>query len=271
MGSVVSATSLNLRQLNHTIQPSNWLLMTAIMLKLLVGAVLCAAVICGEEVCQTFAGGAVYPRDTGKSSGHSLQWTKAMISKPAPHWEGTAVVNGSFKELKLTDFKGKYLVFFFYPLDFTFVCPTEILAFNDRLAEFRKIGAEVVACSVDSHFTHLAWMSTPRTEGGLGKLDIPLLSDLTHTISKDYGVYLEENGHTLRGLFIIDPEGTLRQITMNDLPVGRSVDETLRLVQAFMYTDKHGEVCPAGWQPGADTIIPDPKEKLQYFKKQIEL
>lgn len=114
-------------------------------------------------------------------------------------------------------------------------------------------------------------MATPRTEGGLGKLDIPLLSDLTHAISKDYGVYLEENGHTLRGLFIIDPEGTLRQITMNDLPVGRSVDETLRLVQAFMYTDKHGEVCPAGWQPGADTIIPDPKEKLAYFKKQGEL
>ena len=126
---------------------------------------------------------------------------------------------------------GKYLVFFFYPLDFTFVCPTEILAFNDRVEEFRKLGAEVrvsqsrlwfhcyctmsytfqvVACSVDSHFTHLAWMNTPRKEGGLGRLDIPLLSDLTHAISKDYGVYLEENGHTLRGLFIIDPEGTLR-------------------------------------------------------------
>ena len=148
-----------------------------------------------------------------------------MISKPAPPFSGTAVLNGEFTELKLSDYLGKYLVFFFYPLDFTFVCPTEILAFNDRVQEFRNIGAEVVACSVDSHFTHLAWMSTPRTEGGLGKLDIPLLSDLTHTISKDYGVYLEENGHTLRGLFIIDDKGTLRQITMNDLPVGRSVDE----------------------------------------------
>ena len=129
--------------------------------------------------------------------------------------------------------QGKYLVFFFYPLDFTFVCPTEILAFNDRAAEFKALGAEVVACSVDSHFTHLAWMNTPRKEGGLGRLDIPLLSDLTHSISKDYGVYLEDNGHTLRGLFIIDDRGVLRQITMNDLPVGRSVDETLRLVQAF--------------------------------------
>ena len=107
-----------------------------------------------------------------------------MISKPAPAFSGTAVLNGEFTELKLADYLGKYLVFFFYPLDFTFVCPTEILAFNDRVAEFRSIGAEVVACSVDSHFTHLAWMSTPRTEGGLGKLDIPLLSDLTHTISK---------------------------------------------------------------------------------------
>jgi len=219
-----------------------------------------------ENTCFEGPGGASMTE--AKAGGHNIQVTKAMISKPAPFFSGTAVLNGEFKELKLTDYLGKYLVFFFYPLDFTFVCPTEILAFNDRVAEFRSIGAEVVACSVDSHFTHLAWMASPRTEGGLGKLDIPLLSDLTHTISKDYGVYLEENGHTLRGLFIIDPKGILRQITMNDLPVGRSVDETLRLVQAFIYTDKHGEVCPAGWQPGADTIIPDPKEKLQYFKKQ---
>ncbi|KAG2456819.1 PRDX4 protein, partial [Polypterus senegalus] len=163
------------------------------------------------------------------------------ISKPAPNWEGTAVINGEFKELKLSDYKGKYLVFFFYPLDFTFVCPTEIIAFSDRVHEFHAINAEVVACSVDSQFTHLAWINTPRKQGGLGTLKIPLLSDLTHQISKDYGVYLEDQGHTLRGLFIIDNKGVLRQITMNDLPVGRSVDETLRLVQAFQYTDKHGE------------------------------
>lgn len=116
------------------------------------------------------------------------------------------------------------------------------------------MNTEVVAASVDSHFTHLAWVNTPRTEGGLGQLQIPLLSDLTHKISIDYGVYLEDVGHTLRGLFIIDDKQVLRQITMNDLPVGRSVDETLRLVQAFQYTDRHGEVCPAGWKPGSDTV-----------------
>jgi len=220
------------------------------------------------DQCYSFAGGSVYPQETSKASGHSLQWTKAMISKPAPDFEGTAVINSSFKPLTLSDFRGKYLVFFFYPLDFTFVCPTEILAFNDRVEEFRKINAEVVACSVDSHFTHLAWINSPRKEGGLGPLKIPLLSDITHKISKDYGVYLEDLGHSLRGLFIIDDKGILRQMTMNDLPVGRSVDETLRLVQAFQYTDAHGEVCPAGWKPGADTIIPDPEAKKKYFQKQ---
>merc|ERR1711894_516791 len=201
-----------------------------------------------------------------KASGHSLQWTKALISKPAPHFEGTAVVKGQMKELKLTDYRGKYLVFFFYPLAFTFVCPTEILAFNDRITEFRTIGAEVVGCSVDSHFASLAWMNTPRTEGGLGTLKIPLLSDLTHKISKDYGVYLEDNGISLRGLFIIDPKGILRQITMNDLPVGRSVDETLRLLQAFQYTDKNGEVCPANWKPGKKTMKPDTNQSKEYFE-----
>ena len=213
-----------------------------------------------------FSGGAL--STDNKASGHSLQWTKALISKPAPHFEGTAVVKGQMKELKLTDYRGKYLVFFFYPLAFTFVCPTEILAFNDRIEEFRALNAEVVACSVASHFSNLAWTKLTRKEGGLGTLNIPLLSDLTHKISKDYGVYLEDNGHSLRGLFIIDDKGVLRQITMNDLPVGRSVDETLRLLQAFQYTDKHGEVCPAGWKPGQATIIPDPKEKLKYFESE---
>nr|ABV60347.1 putative peroxiredoxin [Lutzomyia longipalpis] len=219
-----------------------------------------------EESCYSYAGGHVYPQGY-PLTGHNLHGTKAVISRPAPHFEGTAVVNGEFTQLSLADFKGKYVVFFFYPLDFTFVCPTEILAFSDRVEEFRKINTEVIACSVDSHFTHLAWINTPRKEGGLGKIKIPLLSDLSHKISKDYGVYLEDLGHTLRGLFIIDHRGILRQITMNDLPVGRSVDETLRLVQAFQYTDSHGEVCPAGWKPGGDTIVPNPKEKKKYFEK----
>ncbi|XP_015590257.1 peroxiredoxin-2 [Cephus cinctus] len=219
-----------------------------------------------DEACYSFAGGTVYPTGT-KHVGHQLQTTKAVIGKQAPHWEGTAVINGEFKDIKLANFRGKYLVFFFYPLDFTFVCPTEILAFSDRVEEFRKLNVEVVAASVDSHFTHLAWINTPRKEGGLEKIKIPLLSDLTHKISKDYGVYLEDLGHTLRALFIIDGKGILRQITMNDLPVGRSVDETLRLVQAFKYTDEHGEVCPAGWKPGQDTIIPNPVDKKKFFAK----
>ncbi|CAN0287380.1 peroxiredoxin-4 isoform X1 [Lampetra fluviatilis] len=220
-----------------------------------------------QRECHYIAGGHVYPGEAVRAavSDHSLHLSKAKISKPAPHWEGTAVVDGAFRDLKLSEYHGKYLVFFFYPLDFTFVCPTEIIAFSDRVEEFRAIGTEVVAASVDSQFTHLAWINTPRKQGGLGPLKIPLLSDLTHQISKDYGVYLEDHGHTLRGLFIIDAKGILRQITMNDLPVGRSVDETLRLVQAFQYTDTHGEVCPAGWKPGADTIIPDPSGKLKYF------
>ncbi|XP_064413308.1 peroxiredoxin-4 isoform X2 [Latimeria chalumnae] len=222
-----------------------------------------------EQECHYYAGGHVYPGEAFRLPGsdHSLHLSKAKISKSAPYWEGTAVIKSEFKELKLTDYLGKYLVFFFYPLDFTFVCPTEIIAFSDRIEEFRAINTEVVACSVDSQFTHLAWINTPRKQGGLGPLKIPLLSDLTHQISKDYGVYLEDQGHTLRGLFIIDDKGVLRQITMNDLPVGRSVDETLRLVQAFQYTDKHGEVCPAGWKPGSETIIPDPAGKLKYFDK----
>lgn len=232
---------------------------------------LCNPTTWAEETCHSFGDGHVYPQESTKTgAGHSLVWSKAQISKPAPQWEGTAVVNGEFKALKLSDFLGRYLVFFFYPLDFTFVCPTEIIAFSDRIEEFRKINTEVVACSVDSHFTHLSWINTPRKEGGLGNLHIPILSDLTHQISRDYGVYLEDLGHTLRGLFIIDHKGILRQITMNDLPVGRSVDETLRLVHAFQFTEAHGEVCPANWKPGGDTIIPNPAEKLKYFRKQKE-
>ncbi|XP_058460444.1 uncharacterized protein LOC131436031 [Malaya genurostris] len=220
-----------------------------------------------EGSCHSFAGGHVYPQEDVRSADHKLQWTKAVISRPAPQFKATAVIDGAFKKIELSDYRGKYLVFFFYPLDFTFVCPTEILAFSDRIKEFKKLNTEVIAASIDSHFTHLAWINTPRKEGGLGKINIPLVSDITHSIAKDYGVYLDDLGHTLRGLFIIDDRGILRQITMNDLPVGRSVDETLRLVQAFQYTDKHGEVCPAGWKPGQDTIVPNPEEKIKYFEK----
>ncbi|XP_786503.3 peroxiredoxin [Strongylocentrotus purpuratus] len=194
---------------------------------------------------------------------------KARVQDPAPYFEGTAVsTTGEFVDVKLSDYKGKYLVFFFYPLDFTFVCPTEILAFSDRSDEFRKIGCEVLAASCDSHFCHLAWTNTTKKLGGVGQLKIPLLSDMSGKIARDYGIMIEKEGISLRGLFIIDDKGTLRQITINDLPVGRSVDEVLRLVQAFQFTDKFGEVCPAGWKPGDDTIKPGVKESKEFFGKQ---
>jgi len=147
-----------------------------------------------------------------------------QIQKPAPDFKGTAVVNGQFKEIKLSDYKGKYLVIFFYPLDFTFVCPTEIIAFSERIQEFRNINCEVIGVSTDSHFTHLAWINTPRKEGGLGNIELPLLADKSMTTARAYGVLQEESGISFRGLFIIDGKQNLRQITVNDLPVGRSVD-----------------------------------------------
>lgn len=188
------------------------------------------------------------------------------LQKPAPAFSGTAVVDGQFKDINLNQYAGKYVVLFFYPLDFTFVCPTEIIAFSDRVDEFRRIGCEVIAASCDSHFSHLAWVNTPRKEGGLGSMSIPLLADKSGKIARAYGVYNEETGIPFRGLFIIDKKGNLRQVTVNDLPVGRSVDETLRLVQAFQYTDEHGEVCPAGWKPGSKTMKPDPVGSKDYFK-----
>ncbi|XP_055909523.1 peroxiredoxin 1 [Eupeodes corollae] len=188
-----------------------------------------------------------------------------QLQKPAPVFSGTAVVNGQFKEISLKDYKGKYVVLFFYPLDFTFVCPTEIIAFSDRAKEFRNIGCEVIGCSTDSHFTHLAWINTSRKQGGLGQLDIPLLADKSMKVARDFGVLDEESGVPFRGLFIIDGKQNLRQITVNDLPVGRSVDETLRLVQAFQFTDEHGEVCPANWKPGSKSMVADPKKSQEYF------
>uniref|UniRef100_A0A3B5KXJ2 thioredoxin-dependent peroxiredoxin n=1 Tax=Xiphophorus couchianus TaxID=32473 RepID=A0A3B5KXJ2_9TELE len=193
----------------------------------------------------------------------------AKIGKLAPDFLAKAVMpDGQFKDLKLSDYRGKYVVFFFYPLDFTFVCPTEIIAFSDAAEDFRKIGCEVIAASVDSHFSHFAWTNTPRKQGGLGAMKIPLVSDTRRTISTDYGVLKDDEGIAYRGLFIIDDKGVLRQITINDLPVGRSVEETLRLVQAFQFTDKHGEVCPAGWKPGSDTIKPDVQKSKDFFSKQ---
>eukprot|EP01029_Cantina_marsupialis_P007707 TRINITY_DN1872_c1_g3_i1.p1 TRINITY_DN1872_c1_g3~~TRINITY_DN1872_c1_g3_i1.p1 ORF type:complete len:219 (+),score=42.47 TRINITY_DN1872_c1_g3_i1:138-794(+) len=191
----------------------------------------------------------------------------ARVQKPAPFFDVEALLpNGEFGKVSLNDFKGKYLVLFFYPMDFTFVCPTEICAFSDRIAEFNSRNCNVVAASTDSVFTHLAWTQQSRKFGGLGPMSIPVLSDMTHSLSKSYGVLLEHAGVALRGLFIIDDKGIVRQITMNDLPVGRNVDEVLRLIDAFQFTDEYGEVCPANWNKGDKTMKPTPGGSKEYFE-----
>ena len=194
----------------------------------------------------------------------------ASIPNPAPAFTCQAVVpGGQFQEVSLSDYSGKYVLLFFYPLDFTFVCPTEITAFSDRSAEFEALGCQVLACSVDSHFSHLAWCNQPRNEGGLGDMNIPILADLNKTIARDYGVLLEPAGIALRGLFVIDKAGNVRHITVNDLPIGRSVDEALRTVKALQFVEEHGEVCPANWKPGANTIKPGVEESKEYFEKEF--
>jgi alkyl hydroperoxide reductase subunit AhpC len=190
----------------------------------------------------------------------------ARVQHPAPDFTREAVVNGEFREVTLADFAGRHLLLFFYPLDFTFVCPTEIIAFGDRLAEFNAINTDVVAASIDSKYAHLAWWQTPRDKGGIAGVKLPLIADVDRTLATDYGV-LNEDGVALRGLFIIDPKGMLRHSTINDLGIGRSVDEALRVVQAIQFVDAHGEVCPANWQPGRDTIKPEPDASQSFFKR----
>ncbi|KAH9938740.1 peroxiredoxin [Epithele typhae] len=190
----------------------------------------------------------------------------ATVQKPAPAFKASAIVDGLFKEVALSDYLGQWVILFFYPMDFTFVCPTEILAFNDALPAFTAINTVLLAASTDSQYSHFAWATSPRKQGGLGPdLKLPLIADRNMSISRDYGVLIEDEGIALRGLFIIDPKGILRQITINDLPVGRSVEETIRLVKAFQFTDEHGEVCPANWSEGAKTMKADPKGSLEYF------
>jgi alkyl hydroperoxide reductase subunit AhpC len=190
----------------------------------------------------------------------------AHVQRPAPEFRCQALVRGQFEDRSLSDYRGRWLVLFFYPLDFTFVCPTELIAFSDRRREFEALGADLVAASVDSLYTHLAWWNTPRAQGGISGLEIPILADLTKQVARDYGVLLDD-GVALRGLFIIDPEGIIRHITVNDLPIGRSVDETLRVLQAAQFAAVHGEVCPADWKPGDATIKPDPDEARAFFSE----
>lgn len=192
-----------------------------------------------------------------------------LVTKSAPDFEDAPVLlpGGVLSETNLTKLAGDgYLVIFFYPLDWTFVCPTEIIAFSDRIDEFKKLNCAVVGVSVDSIYSHLAWTKTPRNKGGIGEMKIPLIGDITKQISRDYGVLMDE-GIALRGLFIIDGKGIIRHITMNDPPVGRNVDEVLRLVAAYQHNDNKGEVCPCNWKPGSDTIIPTPEDSLKFFAK----
>jgi alkyl hydroperoxide reductase subunit AhpC len=189
------------------------------------------------------------------------------VTKPAPDFTAEAVLNGEFKQIKLSDYRGKYVVLFFYPLDFTFVCPTELIAFNDELAEFSKRGAEVIGVSVDSKYSHLAWTQTPRKVGGLGNIGYPIVSDLNKSISRAYGVLLEEAGVALRGLFLIDKTGIVRHALINDLPLGRSVTEAVRVLDALQHFEQVGEVCPANWTPGKDSMKPDPEGSKKYFEK----
>ena len=197
--------------------------------------------------------------------GQTLPEFKVMGVKPGfnRHEENG---QSAFEDITNASFEGKWKVIFFYPKDFTFVCPTEIVAFSDRIQEFRDRGAEVIGCSTDSHFSHLAWIQQARAVGGLGGLKYPLVADLTKKISADYGVLLD-GGIALRGTFLIDQKGIVQAITIHNLPLGRSVDEALRVLDALQHFEQFGEVCPADWKPGGATIKPGVAESKEYFEK----
>jgi peroxiredoxin (alkyl hydroperoxide reductase subunit C) len=191
----------------------------------------------------------------------------SLVGKKAPKFMAKVVSNGQFADhFSLSDFLGKYVVFFFYPLDFTFVCPTELHAFQEKLQEFEKRGAEVVGCSIDSWFSHLAWLNVPKEKGGICGVTYPLVSDITKSIARDFQVLKEEDGIAYRGLFLLDQQGIVRHQLVNDLPLGRSVDEVLRLLDALIFHEKHGEVCPANWKPGAKAMKPDDQGLVEYFR-----
>ena len=206
-----------------------------------------------------------------------------LVTKEAPDFKAQALMpDGSFKEIKLSDYRGKNVVLFFYPLDFTFVCPSEIIAFNNRCDEFAKRDTQLLGCSVDSHFTHLAWSNTPVEQGGIGKLRFPLVADLDKTIAAKYDVLVgaktltDRDGHVhhalggavaLRGSFLIDAKGVVRHQVVNDLPLGRNIDEMIRMVDALDFHTKHGEVCPAGWNKGEEGMKPSAQGVANYLKQ----
>jgi peroxiredoxin (alkyl hydroperoxide reductase subunit C) len=204
-----------------------------------------------------------------------------LVGKPAPDFKATAVMgDNSFNDsFSLLDFlgikrdahgkvgkRGRIGILFFYPLDFTFVCPSEIIAFNNRVKEFKSRGAEVIGVSVDSHFTHFAWKQTPVEKGGIGNIDFPLVADLTKSIARDYDV-LVNDAVAFRGTFMIDGSGIVRHQIVNDLPLGRNVDEALRMLDALNFHEKNGEVCPANWNRGDDGMTADAAGVAKYLKK----
>lgn len=194
----------------------------------------------------------------------------ALVTREAPDFTAQAVMpDNSFAALTLSSFRGKYVVLFFYPLDFTFVCPSEIIAFDKALSKFQERDAEVIGVSVDSHFTHLAWKSTPRDQGGIGRINYPLVSDLSKNISRAYGVLFGDEV-ALRGLFLIDKQGVIRHALVNDLPLGRNVDEALRVLDALRFTEQHGEVCPANWREGEEAMKPTAEGVAEYLAKHAQ-
>lgn len=195
---------------------------------------------------------------------------KPLIAKRAPNFTAQAVLeDNTMEDLTLSDFRGKYVVLFFYPLDFTFVCPSEIIAFDDKLDEFKKRDCEVIGVSVDSQFSHWAWKNTPRNQGGLGQVRFPIVADLNKKISKDYGVLLKKESVALRGLFILDKDGVIHHSTINNLPLGRNVDEVLRTLDALQFTEEHGEVCPANWNPGDEAMKPTADGVAEYLGEHM--
>ena len=191
-----------------------------------------------------------------------------LVTKEAPDFTAKAVTaENQFEDLNLSSLRGKYVCLFFYPLDFTFVCPSEIIAFDQKLAEFKERNCEVVGVSIDSHFSHLAWKKTERKDGGIGDVQFPLVSDMTKVISSAYGVLLD-SGIALRGLFLIDKEGVVRHALVNDLPLGRNVDEAVRILDALQFTEAHGEVCPANWTKGEDAMTPTADGVAAYLAKK---
>ena len=193
-----------------------------------------------------------------------------LVAEKAPNFTAQAVMaDNSIEDLTLSSYKGRYVVLFFYPLDFTFVCPSEIIAFDDKLDEFKKRNCEVIAVSVDSQYSHWAWKNTPRNQGGLGEVRFPIVADLNKKISKKYGVLLKKPGVALRGLFILDKEGVIHHSTINNLSLGRNVAEVLRVIDALQFTEEHGEVCPANWNPGDDGMKPTAEGVAEYLEEHM--